>query len=134
MKWRYTQHLNASLGELWLARADAERALAYADACIARAEETGSKRNIAKGRRLRGKALRALDEREAAQTELETALRAARDVGNPAQIWQTLEALGRPKEALAVVEQVAKGLADPDIRSTFLTSPQVTALRDASTS
>ena len=131
MKWRYTQHLNASLGELWLAYGDAERALGYADTCIARAEATLSKRNIAKGRRVRGKALRALGETEQADAELELALQAAREVGNPAQIWQTLEALGRPQEALAVVEGVAGGLADHDLRDTLLASPQVEALRKA---
>ena len=117
--------------QLWLAYGDAERALGYADACIARAEETFSKRNIAKGRRLRGKALRALGETEQASTELELALVAAREVGNPAQIWQTLEALGQPEEALAVVAHVAGGLADHDLRDTLLASPQVEALRKA---
>ena len=131
MKWRYTQHLNASLGELWLAYGEAERALGYADECIARAEETLSKRNVAKGRRVRGKALRALGETEQADAELELALAAAREVGNPAQIWQTLEALGRQKEAMAIVTQMSAGLTDHVLGDTLLASPQVDALRNA---
>jgi class 3 adenylate cyclase/tetratricopeptide (TPR) repeat protein len=134
MKWRYTQHLNASLSELWLAYDQPERALSYADACIAAAEETFSKRNIAKGRRARGKALRALGELEQAQNELERALEVARQVGNPAQIQQTLEALERPREALEIAEGIAGSLADADLRKTFLASPQVVELRKAATS
>jgi class 3 adenylate cyclase/tetratricopeptide (TPR) repeat protein len=134
MKWRYTQHMNASLSELWLAYGEPERALGYADACIARAEETFSKRNIAKGRRARGKALRALGELEQAQNELEGALEVARQVGNPAQIQQTLEALERPREALEIAEGIAGSLADADLRKTFLASPQVAELRNAATS
>ena len=36
--WRYAQHLFHSYGELWLIRGDADRALAYADECLALAE------------------------------------------------------------------------------------------------
>jgi hypothetical protein len=134
MKWRYTQHLHASLAELWLAYGEVEKATGYADLCIERAEETRSLRNIAKGRRARGKALIALGETEQGNAELELALAAARAVGNPSQIWQTLEALGRPQEALAVVEATAQGLEDPGIRDTLLVSPQVARLRNAASS
>jgi class 3 adenylate cyclase/tetratricopeptide (TPR) repeat protein len=134
MKWRYTQHLHASLAELWLAYGEPERALPYADACIARAEVTFSKRNITKGRRARGKALLALGEREEGERELETALAAAREVGHPAQLRETLEGLGRPREALEVAQAVAASLSDQELRDRFLASPQVTRLRDAAAS
>ncbi len=145
MKWRYTQHLHASLGELWLARGDPERALDYADACLAGAEPTASRRNIVKGRRLKGEALLAQATLDEAETELVAALAVAREVGNPAQIWKTLSALARlhwaqgraedadavTREAVEVVERVAANLADADLRETLLASPQVTALRQA---
>jgi tetratricopeptide (TPR) repeat protein len=145
MKWRYTQHLNASLGELWLARGDTEKALQFADACLAAAEATESRRNIVKGRRLKGGAFLAQGRLVEAETELAEALRVAREVGNPAQIWKTLtteawlrEAQGHPEgaltvtqEALAIVESVAADLDDPTLRDTFLASPQMSALREA---
>ena len=134
MKWRYTQHLHASLGELWLSRGDLERALSYADRCLAGAEATESKRNIGKGRRLRGKVLAALGRDGEATADLELALEVAREVGNPAQIWQTLAALGRPAEALDVIEEVAAHLAEPGLRATLLDSAQVAALRARATS
>jgi class 3 adenylate cyclase/tetratricopeptide (TPR) repeat protein len=133
MKWRYTQHLHASLAELWLAYGEAEKAIGYADLCIERAVETRSLRNIAKGRRARGKALIALGETEQGIAELENALAAAHEVGNPAQTWQTLEALGRPQEALLVIEGVAERLGDATLRETLLASPQLSRLRKAAT-
>jgi class 3 adenylate cyclase/tetratricopeptide (TPR) repeat protein len=145
MKWRYTQHLHASLADLWLARGDPARALEYADACLAVAEATSSRRNIVKGRRARGEALLAQGRLDEAEADLETALRVAREVGNPAQLWKTLAALarlrqaqGRPddavaahQEALVTIEGMAASLSDPALRDTLLASPQVAALRAA---
>jgi hypothetical protein len=76
---------------------------------------------------------------------LEAALRVGREVGNPAQLWKTLAALARLgqaqgrlenaaasyQEALAVIEAVAAGLSDANLRDTLLASPQVAALRAA---
>src|SRR5947209_11813958 len=95
MKWRYTQHLNASLGELWLARGNTEKALLFAGACLATAEATESRRNIVKGRRLKGEALLEQGKLAEAETELVEALRVAREVRNPAQLWKTLTAQAR---------------------------------------
>ncbi len=145
MKWRYTQHLHASLGELWLARGDVAKAIAYADQCLAAAEATTSRRNIVKGRRLKGEALLVQGKLADAEAELEEARTVARYVGNPAQLRMTLAALARLceaqgregdaaaayQEALAVVERVAAGLSDAALRETFLGSPQVTAIREA---
>jgi tetratricopeptide (TPR) repeat protein len=145
MKWRYTQHLHASLGELWLARSDPAKAIECADACLAVAEATTSRRNIVKGRRLKGEALLAQDRTSEAEAELEQALVVARYVGNPAQLRLTLAALGRLRraqgreedaaaayhEAIAVVERVAAGLSDFTLRETLLASPQISSLRDA---
>jgi class 3 adenylate cyclase/tetratricopeptide (TPR) repeat protein len=145
LKWRYTQYLDASLGELWLARGDTERALAFADACLAAAEAKHCPRNIVKGRRLRGEVFLTLQRWEEAEAELVEALRVAREVGNPAQIRMTLavlgglrQAQGRPKEAraafeeaIAIVEGVAAALSDVSPRETLLASPQAAALREA---
>jgi tetratricopeptide (TPR) repeat protein len=144
MKWRYTQHMNASLAELWLARGDPEKALAFAGVCLASAEATDSRRNIAKGRRIKGEAFLARGQCGEAENEMEEALRVAQEVGNPAQLWKSLAALARLRqaqfrphdavaacqEAMAVVEGVAAGLSDPGLRDTLLASPQVAILRE----
>jgi tetratricopeptide (TPR) repeat protein len=142
---RYTQHLNASLGNLWLVRGEVEKALACAEACLMAAEATLSRRNIVKGRRLKAEAFLAQGRLDEADVELETALPVAREVGNPPQLWKTLAVLGRLRqaqgrraearvayqEALGVVDGVAAGLSDPELRATLLASPQVSALREA---
>ncbi len=143
MLWRYAQHLFHSYGDLWLARGDAAKALAYADECLERAEQTGSRKNIVKGRRLRGQALLALGEPAEAERDLARALELAQEVGNPPQLWKTHLALGdlrtaqgRSDEArasyraaLVVIEGVAAGLDDAELRDTFLNSAHVQRVR-----
>jgi class 3 adenylate cyclase/DNA-binding CsgD family transcriptional regulator/tetratricopeptide (TPR) repeat protein len=145
VKWRYSQHLNASLAELWLARGDTDKALHFANACLEAAQATNSPRNIVKSRRLRGDARLARGDLEASETELLEAIRVAQELGNPAQIWRSLETLGRLRleqgrlseaaqinaQALESIESVAAGLVDSTVRETFLCSPQVVRLREA---
>ncbi|MEX1253421.1 MAG: adenylate/guanylate cyclase domain-containing protein [Dehalococcoidia bacterium] len=141
--WSYAQHLCHSYGELCLARQNYDDALSYADECIERAEGTGRKKNIVKGRRLRAQALQALGELDEAEREIARALEVAKEVGNPPQLWKTHAALGelrqaqgRPeearqayREALAVIDRVAAGLTDESLRQTFFNSDQVRGLR-----
>jgi tetratricopeptide (TPR) repeat protein len=144
MLWRWAQHLFHSYGELWLQRGDPGKALAYADECLALAEPSESRKNIVKGRRLRGQALQAHGHLAEPARELEIALTVAREVGNPPQLWKTLAALGdlrraqsRPtvarrayREALAVIEGVAAALTDEALRQTFLSSVEVQRIRE----
>ena len=143
MLWRYAQHLFHSYGELWLSRGDAGTALTYADDCLQLAEQTGSRKNIVKGRRLRGQALLALGQLAEAEQELARALELAQEVGNPPQLWKTQVALGdlraaqgRTDEAhaaygvaLATIEKVAGTLEDTSLRETFLQSAHVQQVR-----
>jgi tetratricopeptide (TPR) repeat protein len=136
MLWRYAQHLFHSCGELWLARGDLAKALAYADECLGPAEASDSKRNIVKARRLRGQAFFTRGELAAAEEELDRALQLAREIGNPPQLWKTLVAVGdlrdaqwQPieahaayREAVAIVKNVAAGLDDTRLREMFLAS------------
>ena len=145
MLWRYSQHLFHSYGELWLDRDDHDKALSYADECLALAEESESRKNIVKGRRLRGQALLAQGKLSEAEHELATALEVAQEIGNPPQLWKTHAALGelrraqeRPedarqayRDALSVIEGVAAGLTDESLRETFLTSDHVQGIRRA---
>ncbi len=52
MKWRYMQHCCHSLGELWLRKGEAEKALALAEECLGLAEPTLTRKNVVKGWRL----------------------------------------------------------------------------------
>ena len=143
MLWRYSQHLFHSYGELWLARGDHDKALAYADECLQLAEGSDSKKNIVKGRRLRGQTFLTQGKLSEADKELATALEVAKEIGNPPQLWKTHAALGdlrqaqgradnarqAHQDALAVIEGVAASLTDESLRETFLTSEHVQEIR-----
>ena len=146
MLWSYSQHFFHSYGELWLARGDLEKALGLADECINLAESSNRPKNVIKGRRLKGQVLTAQGKLKEAEQELEMALGIAREIGNPPQIWKTYVALGDLRkaqgqekeatvaygEAVAVIERVAAALEDEALRETFLSSPHVQGIREAS--
>jgi Flp pilus assembly protein TadD len=144
MKWRYAQHLNHSLGELWLARGDAVQALRCAEACLELAVSTTSRKNLVKGWRLQGQAYCRQGRLSEAEAALHRALTMAREIGNPPQLWQTYEALGllfaqlgRRRQArsahasaLRVIDEVAERLQDQELRRTFFAAMPVKELRD----
>ena len=82
MLWRYSQHLFHSYGELWFARGDLDKTMAYAVECIVLAEQSISQKNIVKGRRLRGQVFMARGMLAEAEQELSSALEVALRVGN----------------------------------------------------
>ena len=143
MKWRYSQHIMHSLGEVLLAAGETERALALADECLTLAESTETRKNVVKGRRLRGQALLAQGKLAEAEEEFATALEVAKEIGNPPQLWKTHAALGdlrqaqsQPddarqayRDALSVIDGVAAALEDDSLRETFLTSEHVQGIR-----
>jgi hypothetical protein len=61
MLWRFAQHMFHSYGELWLARAEAKKAMSYADECLDLGEGGESGKPVVKTRRLRGQTLLAID-------------------------------------------------------------------------
>jgi class 3 adenylate cyclase/tetratricopeptide (TPR) repeat protein len=146
MVWRYAERVLAGFGEWWLVRGDPARALSHADECLARAERSRSRKNIVKARRLRGQAHLYGGRSAQAQTEFAAALELAREVGSPPQIWKTHAAIGDGllaegrtqrarqayREALNVIDGVAVGLTDEELRATFLASDEVGRIREAS--
>ena len=144
MKWRYSQHLYHSLGELWLTKGDAAQALEFAEECLKLAEPTMSRKNLVKGWRLKGQALLAQGQGEQAEAALVRALTIAREIGNPPQLWKTYQALGALYEsqadlgraraayqsAMDVIDGVAERLQDQELQRTFLAARPVQEIRE----
>ena len=144
MKWRYSQHLYHSLGELWLTKGDAAQALEFAEECLKLAEPTMSRKNLVKGWRLKGQALLAQGQGEQAEAALSRALTIAREIGNPPQLWKTYQALGALYEwqadleraraayqsAMDVIDGVAERLQDQELQRTFLAARPVQEIRE----
>lgn len=142
MKWRYSQHLTHSYGEVLLRVDQFERAIKMANECLALAEPTESRKNIIKGRRLRGQVFHKQGEFMEAEKEFLKALEIAQQIGNPAQLWKTYVALGdlrhdlKKKDqslqayhnAVLVIEKVAKHLNDQTLKATFLNSEHVQSI------
>jgi tetratricopeptide (TPR) repeat protein len=144
MKWRYSQHLYHSLGELWLTKGEAAQALECAEECLKLAEPTMSRKNLVKGWRLKGQALLAQGQGEQAEAALSRALTIGREIGNPPQLWKTYQVLGALYEsqtdlgraraayqsAIDMIDGVAERLYDKDLQRTFLTARPVQEIRE----
>ena len=143
MKWRYSQHLRHSLGELLLSVNEQDGALHLADECLVLADRTESRKNIVKARRLRGQVLLAQGKLDKADEELRIALETALKISNPPQVWKTYAALGDLRKiqgrltdanhaynsALAVIQKVASDLQDPFLKESLINSPLAKELR-----
>jgi tetratricopeptide (TPR) repeat protein len=95
MRWRYSTHLFASLGDLWLARGEYTKALEFCDHCLDSATRTNSKKNLVKGWRLKGEIALARHRLDEAEHALRQGLTIAQVIGNPTQLWKSYVALGR---------------------------------------
>jgi len=131
MKWRYSTHLFASLGDFWLARGDPSQAREFANQCLELATRMTSRKYLVRGWRLAGEIALAQRRWEEAEQALRHALTFAETIGNPTQLWKTHVALGRlfaeakqPEEAQrayraakTVIEHVRGSLTDPRLRA-----------------
>ena len=94
MKWRYSMHLFASLGDFWLARGDLPRAQESVAQC--RSMPPGPMpENTWWSWRLQGEIALARQQWDEAAGWLQQALALAQDIGHPTQLWKTHLALGR---------------------------------------
>ncbi|MEE8435718.1 MAG: tetratricopeptide repeat protein [bacterium] len=89
-----------------------------------------------RGGRLQGNIFASQGKYKEAEAELKRALRRAGALGNPPQLWRTLQALGnlyrqqeksrqaltQYRKALKIVRGMADGLTDPELREGFLAS------------
>ena len=132
-KWRYSLHLFASLGDLWLARGDPAKAHEYVVQCLHGATRTNARKYVIKGWRLQGEIALARQQRDEAEGWLRQALALAEVVGNPTQLWQTHLALGRvhaerrhpeharqaESAARAVIDPLLERLQEPGLRTSL---------------
>jgi Flp pilus assembly protein TadD len=102
-----------------------------------------SRKNLVKGRWLKGHALLAQGQGEEAEAALSRALTIGREIGNPPQLWKTYQAPGALYEwqadprgaraahrsAIEVIEEVAARLQDQELRQTLLQARPVQELR-----
>jgi hypothetical protein len=109
MKWRYSMHLFASLGDFWLARGESARAQEFADQCLDIASRTNSRKYLVRGRRLLGEIALARRQWDEAEGWLQQTLTLAQTVGNPTQLWKTHLALGRLYVVISGVKPMAHG-------------------------
>jgi len=137
MKWRYSQHLFAGLGEAWLASDDPTRADDFCNQCLDLATRTDSKKYLVRGWRLKGEIAMARLQWEEAEEALRKALSLAKWVGNPTQLWKTQMALGelyrdtrRAEQGRAsfaaaskVIDGIGQNLQTPELKEGFERSP-----------
>lgn len=110
MKWRYSTHLFASLGDLWLARGDVAKALEFCNHCLDIATRTNSRKNLVKGWRLKGEIARARRQWDEAERALQQALAIAQTIGNPTQLWRSYFALTELYQDLKKTESAQRSL------------------------
>ena len=133
MRFRYSNRLWASMGELALARGDLDGARARARQCLESATQTNARKNLVKGWRLSGEIASAARRWDEAHTALNEALVVAKAIGNPTQLWRTYAALGHYhaqrgqkddaatayRSARAVIDGVLTGLSTPTLRESL---------------
>jgi tetratricopeptide (TPR) repeat protein len=148
MKWRYSMHLFASLGDFWLARGEPAAAQEFAAQCLDIATRTNSRKYLVKGRRLLGEIALACHQQDEAIGWLQQALTLAQTIGNPTQLWKTHLALGRlhaaakqPEQARQayqaareVIERVKATLRNSELRTGLENSSLIQHMYDLSAS
>jgi predicted negative regulator of RcsB-dependent stress response len=114
-----------------------------AEKCLRLAEDTGTRKNIVKARRLRGHARLRLGNLSGSEQDLSLALELALDIGNAGQTWRTHEAIGdlcsaqglaeearsAYARAVSVIDEIASSLRDDELRSNLLRSAAADRLR-----
>jgi tetratricopeptide (TPR) repeat protein len=144
MKWRYSTHLFASLGELHLARGELHQAQESINQCLEIATRTHSQKYIVKGWRLQGQIALAQHDHDEAGRWFQQALSLAQSVSNPTQLWQTHLALGRLHSAMrhgerdkqayqaarTVIDQTRTKIRTPELLANLARSPLMQRVYD----
>lgn len=145
MKWRYSMHLLASLGELWVSRSDPVKAQEYVEQCFDLAQRTDSRKYLVKAYRLKGEIAFIRHQLGEAESMLRQGLSIAQAVGNPTQLWKTHYALGQHymetkkveearrhyRAARDVIDMVKANLHNSELRARFESSPLIRPIYEA---
>jgi len=143
--WRWRLRLLEGRGWCYLALGQPQRSLELAQAAVTLAQATWSRKYVAAGLALRGRALAALEQPEAATAALAQAIALADQIGYQPLRWQRrgdlaqlYQATGRVAdaeactgEALGIVQAIAADLTDAALRAAFLDTPAVRTLQAA---
>jgi predicted ATPase/class 3 adenylate cyclase len=143
-KWRWTIKLLIGLAELAYTTADYEQALRYVEQGLQASQATTAQKYIALGWALRGKIVGKLGDTAAAGSELQRALSLADQLQRLSLIYpiaydlgQWYASAGKEREAVAMygkakstIEQMVTAVDDATLRSTFLQSALVQAIRE----
>jgi hypothetical protein len=133
MKWRYSQHLFAGIGEAYLARGDIPRADDFANQCLELATRTESQKYLVRGWRLKAAIAAARLHWDETEKALKRALLVAQKIDSPSQLWRTHLAicqfyrdLNQPDRAFAsasaarkVLDQMGAQLMNPELALAF---------------
>jgi tetratricopeptide (TPR) repeat protein len=139
MKWRYSTHLFASLGALWLAKGASDKAQEFTDRCLELATRFNSRKYVVEARRLQAEIALARGQRAEAEGALRHALAMAQTIGNPTQLWKTHLVYGRfyaeakrvdaarsaYRAARDAIEGIQAKLQDPALRAGLENSPGI---------
>jgi class 3 adenylate cyclase/tetratricopeptide (TPR) repeat protein len=143
-RWRWKVRLFIGLAELFYTTGAYEQALHYVEEGLKEARTTSAQKYVAKGWALRGKILGRLGHGSAAGGELQQAFTLAEQLGNPMlsypiayDLGQWCESAGREQQAAmlyskakAAIEHAATAVEDQALRSIFLHSAPVQAIRE----
>ena len=130
-----------TFGELMLSQRNTEKAHAYLDQAMKDGwiENFPFKKYQVRAGRLQGNIHAAEGKDKEAESELKKALKLAKELGNPTQHWRTAQALGnlhakqgkdkqaatQYKAVLKVVQGMAGGLTDPELKEGFLNAEPI---------
>jgi Tfp pilus assembly protein PilF len=128
-----------NLGDAFLRQGEVDRALAIAGELADEADATHSELHSVRARLLQGRAYLAQGDRSRAQSVLQAALGHAHAIPSRWLLWQLHAALGKATDdpeiarihfriAADFIHQIADPLSDPDLRSRFLSQPEIQAV------
>lgn len=128
-----------NLGDAFLRQGEVDRALAIAGELADEAAAIRSELHAARAQLLQGRAYLAQGDRLRAQNILQAALGHAHAIPSRWLLWQLHAALGRATDdppiarvhfriAADFIQQIAEPLSDPQLRSRFLSQPEIQAV------
>jgi class 3 adenylate cyclase/tetratricopeptide (TPR) repeat protein len=139
MTWRYAIHCYASQGQLALLRGDPDRARRLADQSLELGAPTDSRKFESWAWRIKGESATARHAWDEADDALRRALTIAETIGQPRQTWLSHvalgrlnaargrrdDALGRYREAWAIITRLRAATRDPGLRAGLESSPLI---------